>query len=402
MDQLDQQPVNHECEIAIVGAGPVGGTLALALAAAGRKILLVDKADLTPMEDPAFDGRAYAIAAGCRPVMDLAGIFDELPYAPCPIRDIDVTDGKLGRPPSPLKLTFSSQDVGDEAFGWIIEARSIRVAMNRRFRDQPNLVLRAPATARVTRDDDGATVTVGQEIFRVKLVVAAEGRRSPLREEAGIPLTRLLYHQTALILSIAHEKPHNNVALEHFLPGGPFAVLPMTGTPEHPNLSAVVFTEKDEVAKRLYEYTASELKPELETRMNNKLGDIELVGLRWLYPLSAQFAARYYDKRLLLVGDAAHGVHPIAGQGLNLGYLDATALVEILEGVADPGAPEVLKRYQAARRGVNLAMLMGMDTLDRVFSTNNAVIRLARDLGLAAVNRMPGLKRKFMRQAMGR
>ncbi len=389
-------------DIAIIGAGPVGGTLALALAARGKRVLLVDKADLSPMEDEAFDGRAYAIAAGSKVVMDWAGIWDLLPYAPCPILDIDVTDGKLGRAPSPLKLHFDHRAVGDDPFGWIIEARSIRIALNKRLHTAENLTLRAPAEAVVERSAEQVRLRVGAEEFKARLVVAAEGRKSPLREQARIGLTRLPYHQTAVIFAIAHERPHNGVALEHFLPGGPFAVLPMTGTQEHPNLSAIVFTERDATAQTLYGMAEAPFMAEVEKRLGNRLGRIELAGRRWLYPLSAQFAARYYDTRLVLVGDAAHGVHPIAGQGLNLGYQDAQALVEILDGAEDPGAPEVLRRYQAARRPVNMAMLLGMDTLDRLFSTNFPPIRRARDLGLAAVERMPRLKKRFMLAAMGR
>jgi len=389
-------------DIAIIGAGPVGGTLALALAARGWRVLLVDRADLSPMEDADFDGRAYAIAAGSKLVMDWAGIWDQQPYAPCPIFDIDVTDGKLGRAPSPLKLHFDHSAVGDDPFGWIIEARSIRIALNKKLHTAKNLTLRAPAEAVVERSAEQVRLRVGAEEFSAKLVVAAEGRKSPLRDQAGIGLTRLPYHQTAVIFAIDHEHPHNNVALEHFLPGGPFAVLPMTGTAEHQNLSAVVFTERDAVAQKLYAMESEPFLREVDKRLGNRLGHVALAGRRWLYPLSAQYAARYYDTRLVLVGDAAHGVHPIAGQGLNLGYQDAQALVQILEGAADPGAPALLARYQAARRPINMAMLLGMDTLDRLFSTNFPPIRLARDLGLAAVERMPRLKKRFMLAAMGR
>jgi len=389
------------CDIAIIGAGPVGGTLALALAGRGKRVLLVDKTELESQEDPAFDGRAYAVAAASKKLMDWAGIWDQMPYAACPIRHIDVTDGKVGFAPSPLSLHFDHRAVNAEEFGWIIEARSIRVAINRRLAMEPNVKLLAPAEAKVERDADGVTVRVGEDSYRCKLVIAAEGRKSTLREQAGIPVTRLPYNQTAVIFSIAHEKPHNNVALEHFLPGGPFAALPMTGTDEHPNISAIVFTESDSLAKKLYEMPAAKLIPEVEKRLHGRLGAISLVGLRWTYPLYAMFAARYYDTRLALVGDSAHGVHPIAGQGLNLGYQDAMALVELLTDAKDPGETAVLKRYQAKRRPVNLAMLMGMDTLDRLFSTNLPPVRLARDLGLAAVERLPFLKRRFMLTAMG-
>lgn len=392
--------MTNSCEIAVIGAGPVGGTLALALAARGRKVLLVDKADLRPMEHPDFDGRAYAIAHGCQPILQEAGLWGRLPFAPCPILDIDVTDGKPGRAPSPLKLHFDHKEVGDDPFGWIIEARSIRVALNQALAES-DVIVRAPAEARVSRSADGALVQVGDEQFNTQLVVAAEGRQSPLRQQAGISVTKLPYKQTAVIFAIAHEIPHNNVALEHFLPGGPFAVLPMTGTAEHPHLSAIVFTESDANAKLLYAMDDAALSRQIRARLGDRLGSFTPVGRRWLYPLYAMYAARYYDTRLALAGDSAHGVHPIAGQGLNLGLRDVAVLADLAAAAPDPGAPEVLYAYQARQRPTNMAMLLGMDTLDRLFSSDFPPLRLARDLGLAAVERMPRLKRRFMLAAIG-
>ena len=393
--------MTQTCEIAVIGAGPVGGTLALALAARGRKVLLVDTADLKPMEHPDFDGRAYAIAQGCRPLLQEAGLWDRLPFAPCPIKDIDVTDGKPGRAPSPLKLHFDHRAVGDEPFGWIVEARSVRVALNAALAES-EVIVRAPAQARVTRHEEGVEISVGDEHFTARLVVAAEGRQSPLRQQAGISVTRLPYHQTAVVFAVAHEKPHDNVALEHFLPAGPLAVLPMTGTDEHPNVSAIVFTESDANAKLLYGMEYAALLAQVRARLGNRLGALRPAGRRWLYPLYAMYASRYYDTRLALVGDAAHGVHPIAGQGLNLGLRDAAALLALASAAQDPGASSVLRAYQAKQRPVNMAMLLGMDALDRLFSTNFPPVRLARDLGLAAVERLPRLKQRFMLAAMGR
>jgi 2-octaprenyl-6-methoxyphenol hydroxylase len=391
-----------EYDIAIIGAGPVGGALACALAARGKQVLLVDKAALPPMEHPDFDGRAYAIAAGSRRLLDVAGLWDALPFAPCPILDIDVTDGKPGRPPSPLQLHFDHRAVGDVPFGWIVEARSLRVAINRRLHESPNILLHAPAQAAVTRSADHVQIAVGGEKFIARLVVAADGRNSQLRAQAGIPVTRLNYGQSAVVCAIAHEKPHNGVALEHFLPNGPFAQLPMSGSEAHPNLSAIVFTDRHEIVKRLGELGDARFLHEVKKRLGPHLGEVDLVGRRWTYPLSAMYAARYTAARFALIGDAAHGIHPIAGQGLNLGLQDAMALVDLLDKAADPGAPEVLAAYQAARRPANMLMLAATDTLDRLFSTNNPALRLARDLGLAAVDRMPRLKRRFMLAAMGK
>ena len=391
-----------EYDIAIIGAGPVGGALACALAARGKHVLLVDKAALPPMEHPDFDGRAYAIAAGSRRLLDEAGLWDALPFAPCPILDIDVTDGKPGRPPSPLQLHFDHRAIGDTPFGWIVEARSLRVAINQRLHESPNILLRAPAQAVVTRGPEQVNIAVGEEKFTAKLVVAADGRNSQLRAQAGIPITSLKYGQSAVVCAIAHEKPHQGVALEHFLPNGPFAQLPMSGTPEHSNLSAIVFTDRHEIVQRLALLDDARFLLEIKKRLGSHLGAVELVGRRWTYPLSAMYAARYTATRFALIGDAAHGIHPIAGQGLNLGLQDAMALTDLLENAPDPGAPEILAAYQAARRPANMLMLAATDTLDRLFSTNNPAIRLVRDLGLAAVDRMPRLKRRFMLAAMGK
>jgi 2-octaprenyl-6-methoxyphenol hydroxylase len=390
-------------DVAIIGAGPVGGALACKLAATGRRIALVDKAALPPMEHPDFDGRAYAIAAGSKRLLDEAALWGALPYAPCPILDIRVTDGKVGRPASPLHLHFDHAAVGDEPFGWIIEARALRIAINRTLHNHSGVTLLAPAEAQVTRAADGARIFIknGSE-FTAKLVVAADGRESRLRAEAGIPVTRLPYRQSAVVCAIAHEKPHQGVALEHFLPGGPFAQLPMSATAPHENISAIVFTDRTEIAARLALLDDARFTLEVAKRLGTYLGAISLVGKRWTYPLSAMHAARYTAARLALVGDSAHGIHPIAGQGLNLGLRDALALADLIVNADDPGSPDVLAAYQAERRGKNLLMLAATDSLDRLFSTNNPAVRLARDLGLAAVNRMPRLKRRFMLAAMGR
>jgi 2-octaprenyl-6-methoxyphenol hydroxylase len=404
MDSVQSDHATAEgFDVAIIGAGPVGGALACRLAGAGKRVLLLDQAALPPMEHPDFDGRAYAIAAGSRCLLEQAGLWDELPYPPCPILDIRVTDGKPGHAASPLQLQFDHRAVGTEPFGWIIEARALRIAINRRIHADPNILLLAPQSADVTRNEDGVRLRLpdGRQ-FSAKLAVAADGRNSSLRAQAGIPVTRIPYRQSAVVCAIVHEKPHHGVALEHFLPGGPFAQLPMSGSAATPNLSAIVFTDRHAVVERLALLDETRFGAELARRLGPQLGKIETIGRRWTYRLSAMHAARYTATRLVLVGDAAHGIHPIAGQGLNLGLRDALALAELISGAEDPGDPNILAAYQAARRPANLAMLAATDMLDRLFSTNNPAIRLARDLGLATVNRMPRLKQRFMLTAMGK
>ncbi len=404
MNPVEPDPKCFErADIAIIGAGPVGGALACQLAAMGKKIVLIDQAALPPMEHPDFDGRAYAIAAGSKPLLDAAGLWAQLPYSPCPILDIKVTDGKPGYPASPLHLQFDHRAVGDAPFGWIIEARALRIAINRQLHGAGNITLLAPAQAEIRFDADAATVKIaGGGSFTVRLVIAADGRNSKLRAQAGIPVTRIPYRQSAVVCAIAHQVPHHGVALEHFLPGGPFAQLPMSGSDDHPHISAIVFTDQHAVVARLAALDDARFTEQVAKRLGKHLGEIRLIGKRWTYPLSAMHAARYTAPRLALVGDAAHGIHPIAGQGLNLGLRDALAIAELIADAGDPGAEALLARYQALRRPANLAMLAATDLLDRLFSTNNPAIRLVRDLGLAGVNRMPRLKRRFMLTAMGK
>jgi 2-octaprenyl-6-methoxyphenol hydroxylase len=243
-----------------------------------------------------------------------------------------------------------------------------------------------------------------------RLVIAAEGRDSPLRRSAGIPVTRLDYSQTGMVCAISHELPHHNVALEHFLPSGPFAVLPMAPSRDAetggaPNVSAVVWTERTRIAETMLRLDDARFAREIRRRLGDYLGSLHTVGRRWNYPLSAMLAHRYVDTRLALAGDAAHGIHPIAGQGLNLGFRDAIALARLViqakQAGQDVGSDALLARYQRERRPDNLAMLGMTDGLDRLFSTGNPAVRLARDLGLSAVNRAVPLKRVFMRTAMG-
>jgi len=310
-------------------------------------------------------------------------------------------------------LHFDHREAGEDAgpFGWMVEARSLRRALNAYLHELPALSVFAPAEATVERQADGVTVRLaGGPVVQCRLVVAAEGRHSPLREAAGIPLTRLPYHQTGIVVAISHALPHNNVALEHFLPSGPFAQLPMSPSADAEsggaaNVSAIVWTERTPIAEQMLRLDDARFAREIARRLGGHLGAVHPIGRRWSYPLSAMLAHRYTDTRLALAGDAAHGIHPIAGQGLNLGFRDALALAELViaahDAGEDPGSPALLARYQRQRRGDNLLMLVTTDALDRLFSNDSRVLRAARDLGIAAVHRIPPLKRAFMRRAMG-
>jgi 2-octaprenyl-6-methoxyphenol hydroxylase len=245
-------------DVCIVGAGPVGGSIACRLADAGVRVLVVDRSALSPMEHPDFDGRAYAIAAGSQPFLDRAGLWQALPFQPCPIEQIRISDGKPGRPASTLFLHFDHRELGEGPFGWMIEARGLRIALNRRLNAGRGITLAAPAEAKIVREQESVFVTLGTgERYRAGLLVAAEGRESPLRREAAIPAIRYPYRQSGIVCAIAHELPHHNTALEHFLPGGPFAQLPLGPTVGAPHVSAIVFTDRAAVAAALAKLDAS-------------------------------------------------------------------------------------------------------------------------------------------------
>ncbi|MGG5822986.1 FAD-dependent monooxygenase [Falsiroseomonas sp. HW251] len=396
----------------VIGAGPVGATLAATLAAAGLPAAVVDRAPLPPMELPEFDGRAYAIALTSRRLLDAAGIWARLPAEPQAIRHIRVRDGRPGARPSRLGLDFESAEVGTgEPFGWMVEARALRVALNAALPRLPNLRAFAPAEATVTRHLDQAEIRIaGGPTIRARLVVGAEGRDSPLRRQAGIPVTRWDYGQLGLVGAFAHEKPHRGTALEMFLPNGPFAQLPLAGpggfgSAGFPHASAYVWSERTDVARRALALDDERFGRELARRLGGHLGGVRPIGGRWSYPLSALWAQRFTDTRLALVGDAAHGIHPIAGQGLNLGFRDVAALAEeVIAAVSaneDPGGAAVLARYQARARPDAMLMLGATHALEKLFGNDIGPVRLARRLGIAAVDRIPALKRAFAERAMG-
>lgn len=395
-------------EVLILGAGPVGASLACLLARGGVATAIVDRAALPPMELPAFDGRAYAIAATSRNLLEAAGVWDRLPgRATQPITRIRVSDGRLGRPASPFRLDFHADEVDEPAFGWMVEARHLRIALNARLPSLPNLQVFAPASLRsIRRDAEGVHATLDDgSIIEARLLVAAEGRESPSREAAGIRTTRHAYGQAGIVAAIEHTRPHNGTAVEHFLPAGPFAVLPLPDGEEGQHRSAIVWTERLAEAERLFAAPRDAFASALARRFQGMFGEGRPVGQRWIYPLTAMHAERAWAERLVLVGDALHGIHPIAGQGLNLGFRDVAALAElVLEAHAaglDPGAATLGRRYQAARRGDNLVMLGATHLLEGLFSNDFGPLRLVRGLGLAAVGRVPALKRAFIRRAMG-
>ncbi len=386
-----------EVDVLIAGGGLVGGTLAVGLVEGGLSVAVVDIQAPADGLDAGFDGRSAAIALSSKRVLDGLGLWKTMKSETSPIQEIRVSDAD-----SFFFLHYDRKDVGAEAFGYMVENRSIRKALMSRFKELKNFTFLAPnSITHVERNpgevrailDDGRTV-------KAKLIVGAEGRRSPTRDAAGIKLTSWSYKQRGIVCTVAHELSHDNVAHEHFLPAGPFAILPLPN-----NLSSIVWTERDELANGILAMDDEGFLNELKLRFGDFLGELEVVGPRWSYPLSLQYADRAVDHRLVLAGDAAHGMHPIAGQGLNMGLRDVAVLAEVLTDARrlglDPGDGTVLNSYEQMRRFDNTLMLAMTDMLNRLFSNDVEPVRVARDLGLAAVNRFPPLKKVFMQHAMG-
>ena len=385
-------------DVIIIGGGLVGMTLALALDAHGVSSAVVDAADLDQTLTQAFDGRASAIASASARMfraVGLGGVLDEHGGA---IGGIRVTDGL-----SPLHLHFDATEGDSGPLGYMLENRLLRAALLTAGRAAGNIALHAPAkAASIVRGQDGVTVTLGDgTVLTAPLVIAADGRRSALREAAGIRASRWTYPNTAMVTMISHTSEHGGIAAELFYPSGPFAVLPMReGT-----RSAIVWTVDAADAPGMLKLGPRGLAAEIERHTGGYLGNVEVIAPAASYPLSFHHAETYVAERLALIGDAAHGIHPIAGQGLNMGLRDVAALTEVLVDAArlglDLGAPAVLERYDRWRRVDNLAVAAATDTLNRLFAVKGQLPAAVRRFGLAAVERIAPLKRRFMAEARG-
>ena len=394
-------PMTEVTDIAIVGGGMNGAALALALAREGFAVRLFDAAAPETRADEGFDGRATAIAAGSRAMLRTLDVWERVAETAQPIADILVSDGRVSQGASPLFLHFEHREIGEEPFGTMVENRFLRRALYDTVAEEEAIEHLAPV--RVERVEYGtgwATLHTDGGAHRARLVVACDGRRSRIAREAGVRYTGWDYRQTGIVCTVEHEQPHDGIAHEYFLPSGPFAILPLRG-----NRSSLVWTERSDLADAAMALGDAAFEAEVVRRFGAFLGAIRVTGPRWSYPVALSLAHDYAKPRLALVGDAAHGVHPIAGQGLNLGFKDTAALAEVLGEAAmrgeDIGDLNVLRRYERWRRFDNTAMALGMDALNRLFSNDLAPLRLARDIGIAAVGRIGPLRRMFMRQAAG-
>jgi len=393
---------DYDCEVMVIGGGMVGMSLAVALAGAGLEVAVIERFEPGFDLEPDYDGRTSAIAHGSVKIFEGIGAWPFMAAEAGPMWDIRVVDGNLSDGVSSLFLHYDHQDIGDDPFGYIIENRVIRTALARRAAQLPNLELIAPGEiASLERDAYGAraTTTDGDRVT-ARLAIAAEGKFSPTRQAAGIKTRTFDYGQSGIVCTLGHEHRHDGVAVELFLPSGPFAMLPMTG--ERMN---IVWTEKTELVPAFLEMDEEAFLVEVSKRFGDWLGPLKLIGPRFAYPLALQLSERYTDERLALVGDAAHVIHPIAGQGLNLGLRDVAALAEVIVDARrlglDVGSGAVLEQYADWRQVDTMTLAAVTDFLNRLFSNDMPTIRTVRDLGLAAVNGLPPLKKLFMRHAMG-
>jgi 2-octaprenyl-6-methoxyphenol hydroxylase len=388
-------------DVIIVGGGLNGSVLAIALARAGLAVTLVDAGARADQAHSEFDGRSYAMAlTSCRMLQHL-GIWDALAEVAQPILDIKVSDGRAGEGPSPFVLHFSHGEIEEGPMGHMVEDRHLRPALLHAV-DVSGIDVIDSAQV-VSHAVSGAGIRVeladGSRL-EAHVVLAADGRASATGERAGIKRVGWDYAQTAIVCAVAHEKPHQGVAHQFFMPPGPLAILPLTG-----NRSSIVWSETAETAQAFLDMSDDDFVTMLKPRFGDFLGDISLAGKRYSYPLSLSLVTRMCGPRMALVGDAAHGVHPIAGQGLNAGMRDIAAVTQVLTEARqrgeDIGASDVLGRYERWRRFDNTMLGVATDGLNRLFSNDRPVLRGLRDLGMGVVGAVPGMRRQFIREAAG-
>ncbi len=390
----------NDVDVLIAGGGFAGLTLAIALRQALGPSFAVAVADPALGRSHDEDERASAIVAAVRRLFATIGVWDAIAAEAQPILDMVVTDSRLGDAVRPTFLTFAGEIEPGEPFAHMIENRLLVDALAAKAREI-GVALQPCAVAKFAREGDRVTasLTDGTDV-NARLLVAADGARSSIRTAAGIATHGWNYGQSAIVINVAHERDHDGRAEEHFLPAGPFAILPLKG-----RRSSIVWTETTAEAARIVALPDEAFHAELEQRFKLHLGDIKVIGARRVHPLGFFVARAFVADRIALVGDAAHVIHPIAGQGLNMGLKDVAALAEVIVDAArlglDPGAANVLERYQRWRRFDTVTMGLATDGLNRLFSNGSDVLRAVRDVGLGLVDRLPGLKRLFIREAAG-
>jgi 2-octaprenyl-6-methoxyphenol hydroxylase len=387
-------------DVLIAGGGFAGLTLAIALRQGlGPSVSLI-VADPMLGRTHAADERASAIVAAARRLFDTLGVWQDVADGAQSILDMVVTDSRVDDVVRPVFLTFGGEVEPGEPFAHMIENRFLIAALEARAK-AAGIALRPTAVSKITQIGERIAVELADGgRFNARLLAAADGARSSIRERAGVAVHGWDYGQSAIVTNVGHERDHDGRAVEHFLPAGPFAILPLKG-----RRSSIVWTETTSEANRIMALPNDAFHRELERRFKLHLGEITAVGARRAHPLGFFVARSFIAERIALVGDAAHVIHPIAGQGLNMGLRDVAALAEVVVDAArlglDPGGAATLERYQRWRRFDTMAMGLATDGLNRLFSNRSPVLRLARDVGLGLVDRVPNLKRLFIREAAG-
>lgn len=394
--------MKYDTDILVVGGGLNGSALSIALASTGFDVTVVDRQSDTVKQADDFDGRGYALSYASCQMFKALGVWQHIADQVQPILDIKVSDGRAGEGAAPYHLHFDHQELEEGPMGYLLEDRFLRRAFRTVIAESTGITYLNDADV-VAQDSDalGASVTLADgRALRARLMIGCDGRGSQVAARAGISRRGWGYDQTALVCAVAHELPHNGTAHQFFTPSGPLAILPLLG-----NKSSIVWSETTTRANEINALDDAGYLDALAPVFGDFLGQIELAGGRFSYPLTLSLADSFVGERLALVGDAAHGLHPLAGQGLNLGLKDIAALAEVLANAArrgeDIGTKPVLERYQQWRRFDTSAMAAATDGINRLFSNDNMVLRGLRDAGLGMVNATPQLRRGFMRHAAG-
>ena len=389
-------------DLIIVGGGLNGPALALAAAQSGFSVTIIDSLPLDTRKNPDFDGRSYALAHASMRLLRGIGIWEAVRDNAQPMLEIKVTDGRAGEGPSPWMMHFDHAEIEEGPMGFMVEDRHLRRAFLDALAANPLITQLSEETVVAQRTDiGGASVTLASgKVVTGKLLVGSDGRKSGTATRAGIKRTGWGYGQTAVVCAVKHEKPHGGVAHQFFMPGGPLAILPLTE-----DRSSIVWSESEKRAKELIAMNDADFLDALRPAFGSFLGEISLTGARFSYPLNLTLANSFIADRMALIGDAAHGVHPIAGQGLNAGLRDVAALADVLESARargeDIGGTQALARYQQWRRFDTATLALATDTFNKLFSNDNPLLRAARDIGMGLVNAAPGLRRSFIREAAG-
>ena len=394
--------MKFDSDIIIVGGGLNGSLMAIAAANIGFSTIVLDSKDNEASLGNRFDGRSYALALSSVRLLNNLDIFEDIIDKSQPILDIKILDGKLVQGPSQFSLHFDNNEIHDGPMGQMVEDRFIRKALFTKINKNKQIDYKFNSKVTEHKKQSGyisVTLDNGKKL-NTKLLVGADGKNSELANRAEIKKSGWKYNQSALVCAIEHEADHNGVAWQYFMPSGPLAVLPMTG-----KRSCIVWTEQNANAKAINLFDETRYTKILAARLGNFLGKFKIIGDRHTYPLELSIADRFIDERLALIGDAAHSVHPIAGQGLNAGFKDIAVLAQIIQDAhhrgEDLGSLGVLRRYEEWRRFDSAQLAYSTDLFNKLFSNENEALRLARNIGLKLLDSIPVAKRNIIKEAAG-